>query len=157
MGNVKGLGSRVERLASGTSISATTSNTLVAYTGDTLPSWVHTIQLVTRIDAISGAPTNFQLVFGGTNAAGTVLGSGIWAASATVASPGVGTWGVVNAGRDTPSATNAQLYGSWGVSGSATAMIVTMSFLPRNFNIKTIYGVAPTTVSQSWALYGIGG
>lgn len=151
-----GRGSRVELIASGTSTSAAASAVIVAYTADTFPSWAHSVQVVMRVSVITGSPANLSFTMGGTDNAGNVLGSGNWVVSGTIPSPVVGSYGMYVGGRDAPPSVS-QIYNAYGVSGSAAAMIMATTILPRNFSISRSFGVTPTTCTITYQVYAIGG
>ena len=151
MGNVKGLGSRVELLASGTRTVVGTSMTLWSATtgGDVnaaLPAWCHTVLFKFKVDAMSGAPANLKIALADADGFHWVYGTAM--ATPLAAYGGIGVFGQGG---------NASLVSVAASSAGASAQMVSSSVLPRNAQILLLMTAAAATQSISWTLYCIGG
>jgi len=145
MGNVKGLGSRVELLASGTDTTTATASTVI--TDVSVPAWCDSLVFTARVGVTTGA----NLVF---SAPGyiddTYAATSSDMSTTTIATPTLSHFVTIGMGARFPFAVTTIM--------STNSHIRAYSvFLARYVRITRSYSVAPVGPSIQWVVYGYGG
>lgn len=145
---VKGLGSRVELLASGTDTTVTIAAATLATV--VVPAWCDSVEIMYRIDAVTVAGTGLQFYVGpNISDDGLVMGSSQWLITAA-AVPAATAGGWIGMGKMFPGANGT----AYTLNGLASVAHV---HLPRYFKFGRVYTGASATTSIRWFIYCYGG